>query len=525
MQESFAWLVLTGPLALIAGGLLPDRWVNRHAATMGRTTQGIILITLTAMTLAVIAIWKNGAIHVTVSPALGPAALGVCFDSLSATLSLLVCFIGLVTARYARSYLEGDAAQGRFFRWMNFTLGAVLCLVVASNLAMFLVAWIMTSLGLHQLLVHYRERRSALLAARKKFLISRLGDLFLILALALSYTTFGSLEYRDLFRAAEVASQQPWNVHCIAILLVLGAMTKSAQFPVHSWLPDTMETPTPVSALMHAGIINAGGYLVIRLSPVVSLSSISLDLLALVGAFTALFAAVIKLTQTSVKRSLAYSTISQMGFMMFQCGVGAFPAALLHIVAHSLYKAHAFLRSGSAIEQSAKAKVTPRNMPTADWSFASYVLGSLIACALCISLFWAMGITIAQKPGGFALAFILTMALAQLLARSFESQDRVTAMRGMIVATCLFFSYVGAYFLFEQIMTRSLSANSSVVSPRHDWLICIVGAAFLVTFTLQITVTRFRHLPLSKWLYVHASNGFYVDLLARKLVVRVWGNH
>ena len=135
----------------------------------------------------------------------------------------------------------------------------------------------------------------------------------------------------------------------LCLSLVCGAMLKSAQFPFHSWLPDTMETPTPVSALMHAGIINAGGFLIVRLSPLVTLSPLSLHILAVVGAFTAIFASLVMMTQASVKRMLAFSTIAQMGFMMLQCGVGAFSIAVLHIVAHSLYKAHAFLSSGSVV--------------------------------------------------------------------------------------------------------------------------------------------------------------------------------
>jgi len=132
----------------------------------------------------------------------------------------------------------------------------------------------------------------------------------------------------------------------ICLLLVGVAMLKSAQFPFHSWLPDTMETQTPLSALMHAGIINAGGFLIVRLSPVVSLSPVALNTLAIVGAFTAIFASLVMMTQASIKRMLALSTIAQMGFMMLQCGLGAFSIAVLHIVAHSLYKAHAFFIVG-----------------------------------------------------------------------------------------------------------------------------------------------------------------------------------
>ncbi len=180
----------------------------------------------------------------------------------------------------------------------------------------------------------------------------------LLVAMILTYYCFGSFDYRDIFASAAnaqfVIADKYHLLSWIGTLFVIGAMTKSAQIPFHSWLPDTMETPTPVSALMHAGIINAGGFLIIRLSPLVSQSHVALDLLAIVGAATAILGAVVMLTQTSIKRTLAYSTIAQMGFMMLQCGLGAFSAALLHIIAHSLYKAHAFLSSGSVLESAAR---------------------------------------------------------------------------------------------------------------------------------------------------------------------------
>ena len=175
---------------------------------------------------------------------------------------------------------------------------------------------------------------------------SRLGDLCLIVAGVLIYRTFGSLDYAAVFSGAAALRSlhdTPSAVHAASILFVGAALLKSAQFPLHGWLIEVMETPTPVSALLHAGIINAGGFLVLRFSEVISLSFPSLEVLAIVGGFTAIFGSVVMLTQTSIKVTLAYSTIAQMGFMMLECGLAAFPAAMLHIIAHSLYKAHAFL--------------------------------------------------------------------------------------------------------------------------------------------------------------------------------------
>ena len=235
----------------------------------------------------------------------------------------LVAFVGLIVVLYSRNYLDGDRGQARFTKWLCLTLAAVLLLIVSGNLFQFALAWIATSLGLNKLLLFYPERQSAVLAARKKFLVSRLGDLCLIAAMVLLHQAFGSLDYAVLFAGAEamrLGGDIPAVIHAVALLLVVAALLKSAQFPLHGWLTEVMETPTPVSALLHAGVINAGGFLVLRLADVISLSAPSMEVLVIVGGVTALFGSVVMLTQTSVKVSLAYSTIAQMGFMMWPRG-------------------------------------------------------------------------------------------------------------------------------------------------------------------------------------------------------------
>ncbi len=268
-------------------------------------------------------------------------------DGLTNVLLLLTTLLFCLVSRYAQRYLQGDPGRPRFAGWLCVTGACVFVLILAQNLLLFALAWSATSLSLHQLLEFYRDRPSALLAARKKFLISRLGDACLLGALILTQRVFGTFNFRQIFAAAEHMSAHgraavPSSVTGICVLLSLAALMKSAQFPFHTWLPDTMETPTPVSALMHAGIINAGGILVIRLSPLLTVSRPAMLILTVFGAFTALFASVVSWTQVSVKRCLAFSTVGQMGFMLLECGLGAFHLALLHIVAHSFYKAHAF---------------------------------------------------------------------------------------------------------------------------------------------------------------------------------------
>ena len=248
---------------------------------------------------------------------------------------------------YSRNYLEGDRDQGRFIKWLCLTLACVLMLILSGHLVQFVLAWIATSLCLHRLLLFYPARPGAVLAARKKFVASRIGDLCLIAAALLLRRSCGGLDYATIFAGA---AAHPDDLGAPALLLTIAALLKSAQFPLHGWLLEVMETPTPVSALLHAGIINAGGFLILRFADVINTSPVALNVLIAVGGFTALFGSVVMLTQTSIKVSLAWSTIGQMGFMMAQCGLGVYSAALLHLAAHSLYKAHAFLASGGVID-------------------------------------------------------------------------------------------------------------------------------------------------------------------------------
>ncbi len=497
---------------------------------MRLAARGLCTVAFLAAVMAAIWLVVEGPIDVALFAPGGPLSLnfGVYFDSLAGVMLLLTSFIGMVIARFSARYLERESTEGRFLKWMSLTLGAVLMLVVSRNLVMFTAAWMLTSFGLHQLLTHYKERPWALWAARKKFIISRLGDLMLLAGLAAVFMSFGSFDYGEVFAEARLLQQKTGDgsflVPLIGTLLVLGAMTKSAQFPFHSWLPDTMEAPTPVSALMHAGIINAGGFLVIRMSPLISLSPISLGVLAAVGSFTALFAGIVMLTQTSIKRSLAFSTIAQMGFMMLQCGLGGFSAALLHIVAHSLYKAHAFLASGSVIAAAARRRsgrpIEIHGMPG--------LLGLAPAVAAAIALVaagaTAVGITLTEKPGGLVLAMVMTVAITHLVWHALASGSWRLAGLGLvgggIVSICYFLAFTGT----DRLLTASASHQLVAETPLGMAVSIFVTLGFLGVFVLQSAAEIFAGVPWIRSLHVHASNGFYFDIPARRLTARIYGH-
>ena len=292
MNLALALLTLSGPLLLLLSGVVPNAWCDRRPNLMRRLFTGAAHIALLTSLIAVAGFLNLGRVDRSL------VGLEIYLDALSAIMLLLVAGIGTVVIRYSRRYLDGDPGQGHFFKWLALTIGAVLVLVISGNLIQFTLAWMATSLSLHRLLLFYPERAGARLAARKKFVISRLGDLCLIGAMLLIYHAFGSLHFGEIFADAELHARHateglsPWSgpgLFWTGLLLVFGAALKSAQFPFHSWLPEVMETPTPVSALMHAGIINAGGFLIVRMSPVMALSPTALNLLAVIGAVTALF--------------------------------------------------------------------------------------------------------------------------------------------------------------------------------------------------------------------------------------------
>jgi NAD(P)H-quinone oxidoreductase subunit 5 len=512
-------------VSLLALGLIPGRGA---ALAFGRLTtllSGLACLGSVAGLIRVIAVGPLDATFLRwTSPV--PFCLGIYVDAVSVVMMGLISFIGWVIARYSMRYLAGDANQGRFFRQMAFTLGATLLLVMSCNLVMFTAAWMLTSFGLHQLLTYYPERTWAIWAARKKFLISRLGDAMLIAAVILTFRCFGTTEYADVFAAAnaihEGSASGSWTTALIGILFVLGAMTKSAQFPFHSWLPDTMETPTPVSALMHAGVINAGGFLVIRLSPLVSLSPIALDLLAVMGAVTAILGSVVMLTQTSVKRSLAYSTIAQMGFMMLQCGLGAFSAALLHIVAHSAYKAHAFLSCGGVLDTAARMKAPALPAPSAGRSALAFSAAIAIGAGIVVGTFQAVGIEMLSKPGGAVLGLILTLAIIQLLWNGLATGTVGLAFRSIAGACLVALAYSVTYLAMDRLVASS-TAQQMVGPSLLDFLVlALVALGFVGVFALQALSGPLANRRWVRTVYVHAMNGFYIDIPARRITARFY---
>lgn len=522
MSLHLPWLLAVGPLLLAAAGLVPAGPVDRAPKTVVRSALAAAFASLTVSIAAALALIVHGPFSTGILGAAG-IGLSVYFDALTAVMFCLVSFVGVVVVAYSRNYLDGDPGQGCFMQRLCLTLAAVLTLIVSGNLVLFAAAWIATSLCLHRLLAFYRERPAAVLAARKKFVASRIGDLCLIGATVLVYRVFGSLDFAAIFGSAEqmrMSGVYPAALHVIAALLVVSALMKSAQFPFHGWLPEVMETPTPVSALLHAGIINAGGFLIVRMSGVVSLSTPALDALAIVGGFTALFGSVVMLTQTSVKVALAWSTIAQMGFMLLQCGLGAFSAAVLHIVAHSLYKAHAFLSSGSVIDLARASWVASAAGKPHPARLALALAGAL---ALTVAVGAALGQSLTQSPGVFALGAIVMMGLAHLIAASLDERPSAFVVgRAILLAAAVEGGYFALQLGAEHVLAGAVSATQGLRGPLDLVIVAVVIVSFGAVTWFQNLMPYRAATPRWQALYVHLANGLYVNTIANRLIVRFW---
>ncbi len=279
-------------------------------------------------------------------------------DQLTAIMLVVVTVVSSLVHIYSIGYMHEDKSIARFMSYLSLFTFFMLLLVTASNFLQLFVGWEGVGVASYLLIGFWFKKQSANAAAMKAFIVNRVGDFGLIIAIALIYLTFGTVEYEKIFPIVEAHLLDKFilfgtefsNIDAICILLFVGAMGKSAQIGLHVWLADAMEGPTPVSALIHAAtMVTAGVFLVARCSPIFEFSEIALATITIVGAVTALFAATIALTQNDIKKIIAYSTCSQLGYMFFACGVSAYSAAIFHLATHAFFKALLFLGAGSVI--------------------------------------------------------------------------------------------------------------------------------------------------------------------------------
>ncbi len=337
-------------LAVLINGLLGSRYSHEVAHRLAWGSVGLsFLCTIGVFT----DILRTGTVHEVVAYQWifgGDLTINLAYlvDPLTCVMLLVVTGVGFLIHVYSVGYMHGETGFTRFFVYMNLFMVSMLLLVMGNNYAVLFIGWEGVGLCSYLLIGYYYDKVSAAKAATKAFVVNRIGDAGFLLAIFLVFVNFKTLDYTKVF--AQAGQLSPDMATAIALCLLVGAVGKSAQLPLYTWLPDAMEGPTPVSALIHAAtMVTAGVYMIVRNHAIFDLSPTAMQTVGYIGGATALFAATIGLVQTDIKRVLAYSTVSQLGYMFLGAGIGAYTAAIFHLMTHAFFKALLFLSAGSVI--------------------------------------------------------------------------------------------------------------------------------------------------------------------------------
>ena len=470
--------------------------------------------------------------------------IGMWVDRLTAIMMVLITSVSTVIHVYSIRYLEGDPGYARFFALLSFMTFVILGLVASPNLFMLFIFWQLLSLALYLILAFNFSNRPACQNAFKTFFAHRVGDVSFLCGIFLAYKYFGTLEFNDLFR---LAAEKPQMISlfsgivnisavtAIALLVFVGAIAKSCQFPLHVWLPDTMDSPTPVSALMHAGIVNAGGFLLNRLAPFYALSPNTLHIVFMVGLLTVILGASMMLAQNDIKKTLGFSTMAQMGYMIMECGLGAFALAIFHLIAHGFFKASLFLHSGQGIHTSRDEPKFPDSSGhevKISYNQLSFVTGLIITLVLPLIILMVshdmLNIPLQNAHGAVVLLFFAWMTASQVMFSLF----RFHAVASWKIASAMIVSlfFIGFIYLWAaEVFTHFLYPEPGVVDGFFlaaglnpivfDLLIVLATLLILISWIFVYADSKGQKIFIVQWinsikkrLYMLLINRFYIDL-------------
>ncbi len=523
--KATGFLLLAMPLVVLIAALPPARRGSQAALIYRQRMARATFITLVLALLAGL-MFALGSRDAVVLPTFSipgwvqgmTLPLSIAVNGMTLLLAALVSFVLMIIARFSIEYLDGDPAQARFFRLLGLTGGWFLVVVIAGNMALFAFAITMVGFTLHRLLEFYSERPRAIMVTHKKSIFSRAADGLLIVATVLIGWQVGSLEFSAITDFVASHAQLPIGLHVAAWLIVLAAILKSAQFPFHGWLIQVMEAPTPVSALMHAGIVYSGAIIVLRTSHLLVADGYALALLAVVGLTTLVIGSLAMLTQSAIKSSLAWSTAAQLGFMLLELGLGLFALALLHLVGHSLYKAHAFLSSGGITDQLRQPKILSyRPMSLAVW-FAT-ILGSLGGVWLIMT---GVGLRVQTEPTLAALLLIIALATAQIVLKVLSYGTAREVLAAMFTAAGMAAVYFILHTLFMHGFADELAPLPHTLSPLTMGVMALTMIGFLAVAWLQGPGRERMARSTQSAVFIHLYNGLYVDRLVERLSYRLW---
>ncbi len=501
---AIAWIVLIFPLILLLAGAIrlretsmpiaPPEWAER-AALIG------------------IGLAAYSALHIvtfgpTTSPVLGLGQFGlsVLLDAVSVILLLLTSVLAWVILRFSATYLQGEEREGHFTFWLSVTLTGIVLSVTSGSLVQLGLGWVATATGVNRLLIFYSNRLGAQRAARKELIFARAANIALVASLVLLYAAYGESDITLINEAARAGSV-PIAALFATVFLAVAAVLQSALLPVHGWLIETIEAPTPVSALVQAAVVSMGGFLLIRFADVMLSAPIILAILVIVGGFSALVGSIVMLTQSAAKTSLAWSTVSQMGFIVLLCGLGLFPLALLHIVAHALYKTHSFLNTAEASPVTLAAL---QASPAAHPSTRNVALAMGIAITIYAFVVLPLGL-VEKSPQAVAIGAIFAFGVGYLVAQGLADAPP----RKLVMATARTSGLFAASYLTFQWIAQGLTAGTLPPTPEAGLLEWVLITLALLSFTLvavmQALLPHWSTHPVIRDLHVHVVNGLYLN--------------
>jgi NAD(P)H-quinone oxidoreductase subunit 5 len=527
VMHSMNWLS-GGWLAVMPTGLLlaalPQAAATRHAALTTRNRVRWASVVALAAALAADLCFLLGfraSLNLGAIPLLGlgfTLPFSIIVNGMTLALATLVSFVIVMIAQYSVQYLDGDPQQARFARLLAFTAGFFLLVVIAGNIGLFTLGIIATGFSLHRLLMFYSDRPKAIMAAHKKSIFSRTADLCLIVATILIGHATGSLQFDKIARFAARSGSLPVSLQIAAWLIVLTVVLKSAHFPFHGWLIQVMEAPTPVSALMHAGVVYSGAIIALRTSSLLVRDPTALLALGVVGLVTVVIASLIMTTQTAIKSMLAWSTVAQLGFMALELGLGLFALALLHLVGHSLYKAHAFLSSGSITDQLRQVPTGGKTTP----SLFSWGLAVALGVILSAGGAWLFGENPGRDPAWIALVIIVAMAISQIMAKGFQFDTLSDRLMAVVVASVMGMVYLLMHSLFVWAFAQDLAARTGSGTGVYLALVSLTAVSFLLLSWIQGPGRSRLPRSVQFAMFTHLYNGLYADYWVDQFSHRFW---
>lgn len=435
-------------------------------------------------------------------------------DSLSLIMYGMVSIIAFFVLRYSKNYLSGDVNQSRFIKIFSFIIASVQILVLSGNIFLFFVAWVSTSFALQKLLVLNPNRKKAIKSAKLKFIFARISDLSLLGACIIFYNIFNTGDLNSIIHSDLTKFKPEPSLDWALFLLVISAIFKSVQFPFHSWLIGVLESPTPVSALLHAGLLNAGPFLIIRFSPVFVNNDITSTLLISIGAISALYGSISYTAQTNIKTGLVYSSVGHMGFSLMLCGFGLYSAALLHLVSHSFYKAYSFLNSGSTI-------YLLKNTNTSLYKRKGNALNFILALLASSLIFFGINYLIVSyfnfAPEFMFIGYAIFISLLSLHIFSLDSSNYLMVNAKVTLISILL---LVSFYTLEELTSLWLGNEVLASKPMSLYNQVIVYGLlflFLLTILFQAIVTTKITSKIGSKLRVHFKNGLYVNALYERL--------